>query len=426
MKRSPVRAIVAFLAAMLPLSAGAAEITRIASSFEPNHPFGMYFDVQYVRAQTKAKLVRENHQNGTVQEAAELNYLAVENRMDLSARIGLWQDLEFRYTLPLIFSYDQTWKYAGGTDAGNSTIANNCLQANGELLDPNCPTSGAGARALFDVPNSSNRGGLGDMHFALSYALFNEHKDPTKPTWIVSVDYQAPTATLWDPTQPTAPDNRGGVGQKFHRYTFSTALSKRVGVADPYFEIHYTLPFRGPGWYSNCDHPDPSRMGMPGNCGQSPWTRAETGLKPAQTGGMQFGSEFNAYDSPSTHQKVAIDVRALLNYTSEGRYYNPLTDVTGKLLYTDDNLEVGGAVGLAAWAAEYVGLNLRATLTYTTEHTLTDEQIGKDLSGNDTVDLGNTAEINPNFDYRLDMPSRRFRAAEQFNFGLQALATFSF
>lgn len=427
MKRSPARLVVAALMLAYPLSAQAAEITRIASSFEPDDPFGMFLSVGYVRDQSKAKIVREHHQNNTVEEVSELRYLMVENRLDLQARIGLWQDLEFSYRLPVIFSKNQTWEFAAGTDASNSTIINNCLQADGELLDPNCPPpGGVGTRPIFEVPAASFRGGLGNMHFGLAYALFNEKRDPSKPMWILGVDYEAPTADLWDPTVLTAADNRGNVGDRVHKYTFYTSFSKRLGVADPYFRIHYTLPVKGPGWYSNCDNPDPSRMQAPQNCGQDPWTRVETGIKPAHRGGVLFGSEFNAYEAPSQHQKVAIDLRALANYTSEGRYYNELTDVTNKLHYTSDHLEVGGAFGLTAWAAEYVGLTARGTLTYVTEHNLTDEQIGKDLTGNGTVDLGNTNELNPNFDYRYDIVSRRFRTSEQFNWRIETTATFQF
>ncbi|MBX5483496.1 MAG: hypothetical protein IRZ16_16870 [Myxococcaceae bacterium] len=426
MKCSPVRAAAGLLVAVLPLAASAAEITRIASSFEPDDPFGMYLNASWVRAQEKMKIVREHHQNGDVQEVSELRYLEVENRIDFDLRIGLWQDLEFRYAIPLVISRDQEWKFASGTDAGNSTIIGNCLQANGELLDPGCPENGAGAQPIFDVPNASFRGGWGDMHFGLAYALFNEQKDPSKPMWILGLDYQAPTSALDDPTVPTARDARGEIGERIHRYTIYTALSKRLGVADPYFKVHYTQPVKGPGWYSNCDHPDESRMSVPGNCGQGPWTRAETGIKPAYTGGVIFGSEFNAYENRTEHQKIAFDLNVLANYRSEGRYHNELTDVTKKLMYTSDSLEVGGTFAIHAWAAEFVGVNVGGTITYTTEHNLSDEQIGKDLDGNSTVDLGNIDEINPNFDYRMDMVSRRFRAAEQFNFMLVGNVVFSF
>ncbi len=420
-------AVVVALLALLPVAdVRAAEITRIASSGEPNDPFGMYLTVRYQREQEKAKILRETHQDGSVKDVAELSYLSVDNRLLLEARIGLWQDLEFRYALPVVFSQTQTWGFAAGTDAENSTLTRNCTQANGDLTDPNCPASGAGRRSILEVPASSYRTGLANMSFGLAYALFNERKDPSKPMWILGVDYEAPTATMRDPTIATSQEAPGSLGDRVHKYTFYTAFSKKMGVADPYFRLHYALPWRGPGYYSNCDHPDPSNMAAPGNCSTGDWSRAETGIKAPHTGGITFGVELNAYDEAKTQQKVALDLRVIGNYVSEGRYYNQMTDLFGKLLYTQDHAQLGGSFGLTAWAAEYLGLNATATVLYNTEHTLTDEVIGRDLDGNGTVNLDNSSEINPNFDYRADMVSRRFRLSEAFTFRVDATATFNF
>jgi hypothetical protein len=264
------------------------------------------------------------------------------------------------------------------------------------------------------------------MTFGLAYAVFNERKDPTKPMWIVGVDYEAPTAQLRDPTVATSSTAPGALGDRVHKYDVYTAFSKRLGAADPYFKISWSIPVNGPGWYSNCDHPDPSRMSFVGNCDTQSWTRADTGIQEPNIGGVTFGVELNAYDEPAKKQKVALDMRFVGNYVSQGRYYNELTDLFGKLLYTQDYAQVGGSFGLTAWAAEYLGLNLSGTLLYSTDHTLTDEQVGRDVNGNGTVDLGNTKELNPNFDYRTDMVSRRFRMTQGFDFRIDSKITFNF
>ncbi len=434
------------LALAFALPAGAAELTRIASSFEPKDPFGMYLDVGFSRTQQMTKIVREHHQRGAVEDVTELRFKELDQRLNFDVRIGLWQDFELRFGVPLVFSKTRRWRFNDGkslderTDETNSTIYNNCLQANGELLDPSCPTSGAGRRPMFEVSHGPDddvwRGGLGDMTFGLAYAFFNQQKDDTKPMWIFGVDYTAPTAERLEPGKPTAPNARGAIGDRIHKYKFYTSFSKRIGVADPYFQLWYTLPFRGPGWYSNCENPNTTgyggsppqpSMGRPGNCGTDQWTLSETGIRPAHTGGFVFGSELNAYDEPSKHQKVAIDLRGIATYVSEGRYYNEMSDMFGKLLYTQDYLQIGGSVGFVAHAAEYVHLKARGTLLYNTEHTLTDESIGKDFNGNGTVDItASPIEINPNFDWRADMPSRRFRATETSVWRLDLEASFVF
>jgi hypothetical protein len=415
--------IVAVLAAV-PLTALGAEVTRIATSFEPTDPFGMFLDLSFAREQKKGAIVREIHRDGDVAEVTELRYLMVDSRLDFDVRIGLWQDVELKYSVPVILSQGRTYEFAAGIDSGNSSITNNCLAPDGTLLNPDCLNTGAGKRAIFDVPYESFRGGIGNMHFGLSIALFNERKDPSKPMWLVGIDYEAPTAELWDPAVPTSEVERGGIGDRIHKYGFFTSFSKRIGVVDPYFKFQYTLPWRGPGWYSNCDHPGESTL--PSNCGSGIWTREETGIRPAHTVGVLFGSEFELYPSNLKNQRVVLDLRMIGNYVSEGRTYNPLTDVLGKLLATGDHLDFGGALGITAQASENIVVKALTSVLYTTEHTLTQEQIGKDVSGDRNVQLDNPEELNPNFDYRYDAVSRRFRLNEAFTFRIDLAATFAF
>jgi hypothetical protein len=342
--------------------------------------------------------------------------------------VGLWQDLEFRFNLPIVFAQDRRYRFARGTDEENSTIQNNCLQANGQLLDPNCPGTGSGAQPIFQVPQDTFRGGLGNLTFGLSYGIFRQEKDPTKPTWIVGLDYEAPTAAMLNPTEPTSRQERGAIGDRVHKYTFFTAVSRRMGIADPYFRIHYTLPVRGSGWYSNCDDPDASRMSVPENCNTRDWSRADTGIQAPHTGGVAFGTELNAYDNPAQQQKVAFDFRLRADYVSAGRYFNPLSDAMDKFLWTGDFMRLGGSMGFVAHAAEYVMLQVRAGLFYDTEHTLTGERVGKDLTGDGVVnvDFADPREINPNFDFRTDMVSRRFRATESVHLSIDATLTIRF
>jgi hypothetical protein len=417
------------LAALYPSLAFAAELTRTASSFEDKHPFGMYIDVGFERTQHLGKIIREWHQHDTVEDVSEMRYVGIDQRLNLDLHLGLWKDFEFHYGLPIVFAQNRIWRFAKGTDEGNSTIYNNCIQANGEITDPACAANNVGRVPMFDVGEATNsfRGGLGDMTFGLSYAFFNQAKDDTKPTWVVGVDYTAPTADVLDPTVPTSNDKRGNIGDKIHKYKFYTSISKRVGIADPYFQIWYTLPYWGPGYYSNCDHPNPATMGRPENCGTEQWKRLDTGIKPAHKGGILFGAEFNAYDEPSKHQKVALDIRGIATYVSEGRYYNEMSDLFAKYLYTEEYFECGGRLGFNAHAAEYVHLKASGELVYRTEHSLTNESIGKDLNGNSTVDItASPIEINPNFDWRSDMVSRRFRMSESAIFRLNISATFAF
>jgi len=417
-------------------TARAAEVTRIATAFEEDRPFAMFFDVGFDRVQRRMLISREWHNGTDVEYAKELRYTGVDTRLNIDAHIGLWHDVEFAVGVPIDFAFNETWWFAAGTNQSNSTIVNNCLQANGQVTDPSCATSGVGARPLFPLTDGRTdgfRGGIGNLRFGLRYAFFNQKKDDTKPTWVVGFDYEAPTADKLDPTVVTSADARGKVGDRLHKFTLWTAFSRQMGIAEPYFKAYYTLPWHGPFWYSNCDHPDPTYMSHPENClaPGTPWTRVETGLVAPQQTGMSFGSEFTFYNMPEKHQRVSFDLRAVADYVSAGRYYNEMSGVLHKLLWTDDYMKFGGSFSLFALASEYVNIRATGTLLYATDHYLTDEAMGQDLDGDGTISIlpnssGKTPEMNPNFDYRYDMTSRRFRASEINEFRIDITATFAF
>jgi hypothetical protein len=429
---SRFRAVVLALAA-LPLAAPAAEVTRIASSFEDNDPFGMFVELGFERTQQKALITHELHMDGAVQDVPELRYLKQDARLNMDLRIGLWKDLELHYGLPLVFQHNESWGDAKRREDQKSSVAANefnCVQANGELVDPACPTTGAGSRSMMPlgVPGSSVRGGLGDMVFGLAYAFFNETKDDTKPTWIGGFEYQAPTADALDPTLPATNATRGKIGERVHRYKLYTSFSRKMGgVVDPYFHAYWVFPYRGSGSYSNCDHPDPSTMARPENCNTDQWKREVTGITIPQRGGMFFGSEFTFYNEKAKHQQLALDLRVIGDYVGAGRYYNELSGQFGKLLTSGDYFMAGGAVGINANATDYVTIRVHGTLLYTTPHGLTEESQGRDQNGNGTIEfVSNPIEINPNFDFRADAPSRRFRIAEDWTFRIDMNVSINF
>ncbi|MGZ3460803.1 MAG: hypothetical protein ACXU86_20130, partial [Archangium sp.] len=301
---SRLRAVVAALTLGVPFVATAADITRVASSFEDDHPFGMFIDVGFQNTQRRTKILREElptQPGQTRQLANELWYKSNDSRLNLDLAIGIFRDVQLSFGVPLVLARNESWDFVSGVDASNSTILNNCLRANGSLTDPSCPATGAGAQPLFNVPLQSFRGGLGNMRFGLAWAVFNQKKDDTKPMWVVGLDYEAPTANQLDPSMLTSADNRGAIGDRLHKYTVYTALSRKIGLAEPYFKMHYTVPVQGPGFYSNCDNQnvDPQNLGRPENCGIDGWDRHETGIHAPQVGGVVFGSEFQVVDQPN-------------------------------------------------------------------------------------------------------------------------------
>lgn len=425
-------AALALTAALLPRASNGAEITRIATSFEDADPFGMFVTLNIERTQQRSRIVRERHLDGDVRDVGELRYRLVDTRITLDTRIGLWHDLEFRYSLPYVFSRNELWTFDSEADGGrNSSIVNNCADARGQLYDPNCLSTGAGARAMFPTPHGSYRGGFGNMTFGMAYAIFNQRKDPTKPVWIVGFDWEAPTADR-NTVQFTIPTQRGAIGDRVHRYRFHTALSRQMGPADPYFQIHYTLPFRGPGWYSNCENLNPESMAYPENCFNEQWSRSDLGIRAPHVAGAVFGSEFTLWADRPKAQRVALDLRLFGTYNGPGRYYNELSGLTYKLIETPDFAQVGGHLAFVAQAADFFTLTATAHYGYTTDHLLSVEPIVKGeaplvldpRTGRITEE--SSRPINPSYDFRIDMVSRRFRLTETSVLRFDLNATFSF
>lgn len=405
----------------------AAEITRINSTGEPGDPFDLSLGVGYSHTHQQALITREQHVGGGVQDVGELRYKSSDNRLNLDLRIGLWHDLEFRFGLPVVFSQNRHWSYAKGRNASNSSVTRNCLNADGSLTSANCLSTGAGSEAMFPVPSDSYRGGLGNLNFGLAYAFFNQAKDPTKPTWLGGFDFEAATASVLDPYTRTSTTDHGAIGDKAHKLKLHTEFSRRMGFADPYFQLQYVLPFRASGFYSNCDNPDPAVLGAAANCSSPDWSRADTGLKPAHQLSVNLGTELYAWDDPKRERKLSVDIRGSATYVSRGRYYNEMSDLLRRLLSTQDYMNLGLSLGLVARPISFVTVNARVGLSHNTDHLLTDEKVGKDLDGNGTVDvLATPGEVNPSFDYRSDVVSRRFRAVGSNLVTFDLMATVAF
>ncbi len=426
--------VVLLLVGILSSTVQAAEVTRVASSLEEKDPFGMFLNFTYQYTSDRGKIVREWYQSGTTQDVSELSYEMVDQRMGIDMHLGLYKDLELHVGLPIIFQQNRSWSFyqaakaSDSTTADNTTIYRNCSAADGSL----CNTPGMGTGRLFEVGDStaSYRGGLGNVTVGLGWAPFVQAKDDTKPTWSIRFDYEIPSAALLDPKSPGTASDRGGIGDKNHRFTFSTQVSKKLSIMEPYFGLFYTLPVKAAGWYSNCDSPVAS-MGHPGNCGQGnstyTWSRENTGVQAPHVGGFLFGTELNLFERPDRFQRFAIDLRAWGTYVSEGRYYNEMSDLFQKLMYTSDYGQVGAHAGIVGQAAEFILLRAYASLAYNTERFLTYENIGHDMSGNGVVDVNtNPQEISPNYDFRVDRVGRRFRMQEEYIFKVMATVNFNF
>ena len=108
--------------------------------------------------------------------------------------------------------------------------------------------------------------------------------------------------------------------------------------------------------------------------------------------------------------RVAIDLRLSADYYSSSRWYNELTDATGKILLTEDHFVIDAYFGFYWRASKNMQFQGTAHLGTETPHFITGESTGGLTSGGKAN--------NPNYDYRYDAAGRRYRLTSLTSFGV--------
>ena len=103
------------------------------------------------------------------------------SRLLIGADVGIYHDFALVLRAPLILN----WSQSLGDLNGSAALASQLLQ------DPASP-----GQQLFSVPyNSPNRSGLDYVSAGLDWAIFNQQRDDTKPTWVIGVEGRIPAGT---------------------------------------------------------------------------------------------------------------------------------------------------------------------------------------------------------------------------------------
>lgn len=429
--RRPSAGLAGLLAAALLAAAPAAraaELTRLPSSFEPGDPFDLDLSLRWERLEQRGVVRREQaaapapgQAFAAAEELPQLRLAAITNTVVPRLAIGLWRDLALHVELPWVLAHDVTWRPAAGLGVDvPDTIG-------GNLLDPDGAPCAASPCPLFPVGDGVtvyHGGRLGDLKVGLDWGILSDRRDDTTSSLVVGLDVTFPTAARYDPVAGrgqdwllpwVAPGEAGPLGEKLWRWDLHATLSRRVGAVDPYLRVHATVQRASGATYSNCEHA--AALESPAASAQGPQLRsgaaalcaadpARWGARPPFLAGLLFGAEWVAFQDPAAAQKIALDLRLGGEYTAAARWYNELTDATGKLHATGEFVTLSGRLGLHFRASEQVLLEAAAGAGYVTPHLLTGEPL-------------DTAAENPNFDWRYDPPARRFRLAETTVFDLQ-------
>ena len=420
-----LRALPAALLLALALPATAAEATRVASSGDEENPFDLDFSIKADYLQNRALITREyavDPLSGplpTVEERPELRYSRRTFAILPRAAVGLWKDLEVHVEVPIILSSNTKWHYAyhegkSQNDTTSGTGAND-VNPDGTPCTPGPCNIFAGVGTVY------HGSGFGDLKLGLAWGILSDARDDTKPFWLIGADFTFPTAQMYDPgadragplnTSPYArPANPGPNGENVFKIDLITAMSKRMGAADPYVKFHVTSYRPSSETYSNCDHAaelaanqefDPADVAR---CTSS----AELGARPPWIAGASFGAEIVTGENKADGTRVALDVRLSADYVSSSRWYNELTDMTGKLLRSEDYFVLDAYFGFYWRASTFMQLQATAHLGTETPHFITGESVG-----------------DPNYDARYDAAGRRYRLTEVSNFGVALAGVLQF
>jgi hypothetical protein len=378
----------------------AAEATRVASSGDEENPFDLDFSIKADYLQDRALITREytiDPKTGlpysTVKERPELRYTRRTFAILPRLAVGIYKDLEGHIEVPIILSSNTKWHYAQYQGVGLSDA-----------------TSSTGTDGVFAGTGTVYHGsGFGDVKLGLAWGILSDARDDTKPFWLVGVDFIFPTAKMYEPglgrtaaanVSPYADAaNAGPFGENTLKIDFVTALSRRMGAADPYVKFHITSYRPSAETYSNCDAPALLTSDGQTKCAAS--SRSEYGPKPPWVAGAAFGAEIVTGENKAEGTRVALDFRLSADYTSSSRWYNELTDMTGKLLRSEDYFSLQAFFGFYWRASKFMQLQATAHLGTETPHFITGESAG-----------------DANYDPRYDAAGTRYRITEVSDFGL--------
>ncbi len=419
-----------------------AEVTSVVDAFDRNDPFDLHISVGFMQQWKRADIHRETELSqpglstgGFVANTENIaKYMQDLSVLDLRADIGIFRDLALIFRLPIILSNAQSL-----SDLDGSTKNPQRLQ------DPTGAT-------IFPVPFSSpTRSGIDYFAVGLDWAMLNQQRDWTKPTWVLGVEgrfgvgepLHACNATSGSNICPNPADHSQtsrspGVSRAMYGLDVRTVMSKRFGYVEPYTGLEALFEFPR----------SDSDFGTAVNPGD---LKGALVTSPPIIGTFTLGVEIVPWERREAFQRLVFDLRVQGIYNSPGRDYSELFDALGSssaptLTQSNPGAYTGGpggtsvadktappvyftgitdqaaygalnALASATWqAGEYVKFSVGGGVRFNESHVVTAADpcnpgipATNDTAGPCRTTSGQLTGIpNPNFRAILDTPGRRF------------------
>jgi len=436
-----------------------AEITSVADAFDGDDPFDLNLLVGFHQSWKHASIRRETTlaqpglSTGGFVPATEniASYKSSMSSLDVGADIGIYKDFALILRVPVILS----WSQSLGDLNGSAGAVDQQL-----LADP------VGGTPLFSVPfNSPTRSGVDYLSAGFDWAIYNQQRDSTKPTWVVGVEgrlavgtplhacnanpsaagVECPAPNSGPYAQPAGPyvNRDPGISRAMDSVIVHTTWSRRFGYVEPYSGFRVQADF--------AQQRSDFQQWNPTN---------DLDRTPPLLGSFQLGLEIVPFEQRESFQRLSADFRFEGTYHSPGRDYSELLDALGSSLAPSlrtpnpsayynpnaptpisasnpsvanpatENVYFSGITEQQAFgsfmfsasatyqAGEYVKFSIGSGFTYAQSHlvtaadTCTPNNSIPDLAGPCQTTSGNTTTVlgSPNPDHRdvIDLPGHRF------------------
>lgn len=311
--------------------AQAAEVTRVATSFEDDNRFDIHLGLAYTFNYKSASILREWNSgmpsDDRTRLVKDLRYQQYRHTITPTLEIGLWHDLAVYVALPVVVSDNRTYSFDQRADncvygdqvppepeatcvnKNNSTsVRDSIIPRNGfdaiQSGDPFGQFTGPNTEAIFKGPR---RYGLDQLWVGLKYAILNQEKRAHMPTWVIGFEGRFAIGKAMTMSRDITQDDPVGnhrVGRKIHELGLWTSLSRRHRFLEPYFNAFWRQSIRAAGG----EFRDFSKFG------------AQSLINPQSTAGMSFGTEVVPWERKAKKLKVSVILEgtALLHYSGRG------------------------------------------------------------------------------------------------------------
>lgn len=419
------------------------ENTTVIDAFDDDDPFDLNLSLGLRQTWQSSNIRRESQlfqpglSTGNYIPSNEnvAKYTQSRTVMEIGADVGLYKDLALSFRLPFILSDVRELGDLDGSSANQQ-----------RFQDPT-------GDQLFNVPfKSPTRSGVDWFSLGLAYAIYNQQRDASKPTWVIGVDGQFAVGSRLhacnenaavkcpDPSNPGA--NRDpGISRGIHSLILHSIFSRRFGYLEPYTGLRMQAQFP----QSNSDF------------GATNDLKGALLNSPPLIGTFLMGVEIIPWENRESFQRVVADLKVRGSYHSPGRDYSELFDALGSSrarslrapnpgAYRGDGAggsvadssvapvffsgitdqhafgTIGGSVGLTWQAGEYVKFTAGTGLTFVQSHLITaadacNPDFKGDANASGPCRSGSSAPgsppaltgiPNPNHRTVIDTPGRRF------------------